>query len=144
MIESVGEFMRLYETSENAKEWRFESLSSAVWRELLERGFPKEVLLLHKHIPVEVLGVLAQDPDPNIRSMVADKRAAAPLLPSLAHDQEPRVRLRVVFNGKATPDLLAELCLDADPEIAAEAKSRLGLIQQAPSLPTGVKEPKYE
>jgi len=116
-LNSVEEYLALVE--EDDVRARAVPVAESVWLELLVQGYSKRSILLHKQLPITVLEILAKDIDPTIRSAVADKRAASPLLGRLALDESASVRARVACNAKAT--------CDSEPFVANAARKRLGL-----------------
>jgi hypothetical protein len=121
-ISSIEEFDEEYQRGE---EWRECQVSDEVWERILERGLPPETILLSKTLPPSILRKLAQSPDPRIRSMVADKRAAKDLLPALAQDADPAVRSRVAWNKKTSRETLEKLAHDDSTEVRAAAEAAL-------------------
>jgi hypothetical protein len=112
-----------------------------VWLRLLDAGFPRTSAVFNRHLPLEILSVLANDPNPEVRSRVADKRAAAPLLEHLAEDLDEGVRTRVAYNAKAPDALLQLLARDPVAQVANAARRRLGLaVHEEPEI-AGVIEP---
>ena len=89
-LATVEHFLVAYERegSDADREWRWMSIAPEVCFALLERGFAPESLLLNKKLPVNVLQALAAHPDPHIRSLVATKRGAGPVLQTLASDPD--------------------------------------------------------
>ncbi|MFD4262621.1 hypothetical protein ACFWR9_34620 [Streptomyces sp. NPDC058534] len=99
MIESAEEFIRL-RFSDVPEEYGRASTESAVpdvWREVIERHPEARFWVAqNKTISLEILQVLAGDPDPRVRAMVASKRKLTPdLLNMLAADPDESVRLTV-------------------------------------------------
>lgn len=121
------EFIALYEREETDGDtsWRSVAPSPDVCAQLLAEGFPPETLLLSHRLPAQTLAQLAQHPDPRLRRMVADKRAAAPILDVLANDQDPGVRIRVCYNAKVQSDTLDRLTHDPVAEVREAALTRL-------------------
>jgi hypothetical protein len=124
-LNSVEEYLALVE--EDDVRARAVPVAESVWLELLVQGYSKRSILLHKQLPITVLEILAKDIDPTIRSAVADKRAASPLLGRLALDESASVRARVACNAKATCEVLERLVDDSEPFVANAARKRLGL-----------------
>jgi hypothetical protein len=126
-ISAVEQFLDAYRLEETCNDhgWRTSDLSTDVCHELLQRGFRPDVLLLNTRVPLEVLSELADHTDPRIRSLVAMRRASAPLLIHLAEDTEVTVRLRVAYNAKAPEEVLRLLATDRDPEVRRVADERL-------------------
>jgi len=125
VVTSVAQYLSLVEEDDVCA--RTVDVAETVWRELLAQGYSKRSILLHKHLPLAVLEILARDSDPSIRSDVADKRAAAPLLAQLALDESSMVRARVAWNANATPAIWERLADDPEPFVANAARKRLGI-----------------
>jgi hypothetical protein len=127
----IEQFLEAYrrESACNDRSWRVSDISVVVCRKLLESGFHPDVLLLNNRVPLEVLADLAAHPDPRIRSLVAMRRASAPILMRLAQDAQVSVRLRVAYNGKAPEDVLQKLSGDSDAEVRKVADERLRALQ---------------
>ena len=113
------------EDAQGDKMWRSLNVSEEVWQQLLANGLSPETILLSKTLPIAILHTFSLSPDVRIRSMVADKRAAHPLLERLATDEDASVRLRVACNAKAPSSVLKALVGDPEPLVREAAISRL-------------------
>src|ERR1051325_8428662 len=92
MITSADEFVAL-RSSRNRDEYlraAGEEAPLEVWMDIIRR-FPdmRFWAVVNKTVPVEVLTILVEDPDPRVRSQVARKRRTPPdLLRKLAGDPD--------------------------------------------------------
>ena len=129
-ITSASEFLAEYNRDgPDGELWRFRHVAEDVWRELLAAGFSPEVVLLSKTIPVAILQILSAHDDDRIRRMVAERRAAAPILNRLAADRSAAVRLSVAWNPKVSREVLELLESDPEPrvrEIVADRMKKMG------------------
>ncbi|WP_432116937.1 HEAT repeat domain-containing protein [Streptomyces sp. bgisy032] len=129
MIESAEEFIRLRfsETPEEYGRASSEPAAPEVWRDVIDRYPEARFWVAHnKTVPLEILQVLANDPDPKVRSMVASKRKLTPaLLAGLATDPDESVRLAVARHKRAPKHVLEQLCTDSWEEVRAMARDRL-------------------
>lgn len=98
-----------------------------VWLELLSIGYSKHKVLMNKRLPLEVVSILAADPDVSVREEVAMKRAAAPLADLLSRDNSERVRRALAQNRKTPINILRELAHDASPWVAQAANEMIQL-----------------
>jgi hypothetical protein len=74
-----------------------------------------------RRLPAESLGLMAQDPEPEVRRIVASRLAGEDLL-ELLHDPDWTVRLAAVEN--AALDALRRL-VETDPEVQRAIGERL-------------------
>lgn len=131
MIESAAEFYRL-RSSEDPEEYgraAREEAPESVWMEVISL-YPdmKKWVAHNKSVPVQVLAILAADPDWRVRFMVASKRKLPEHLQlDLARDTDVGIRLRVACNAKATRLVLQFLAEDEDEEVRDRARSRLAI-----------------
>ena len=131
MIDSAEEFVRL-RSSEVMEEYNRAAQDEAsieVWLDVIER-FPeyKAWVAHNKTIPLEILGILSDDPDANVRHAVAEKRKLShPLFTKLANDSDESVRQRITYNAKAPDDVLRLLVDDRNESTKERARERLGL-----------------
>jgi hypothetical protein len=130
MIESAAEFIRL-RSSDDPDEYRraaHEPAPLAVWRELVEHHPAMRFWVVHnKQVPLEILRLLAEDPDPRVRSMVADKRKLdQATFEVLAGDADAAVRARVARNAKAPTGVLERLAGDPEPLVRDAVAARTG------------------
>jgi len=77
-------------------------------------------------VPVEILTVLAYDPNPEVRHSVAMKnKLPLALMLLLADDEDETVRRRIVHNRNTPTEVLRKLTADRILEIAEVAQRRL-------------------
>ncbi|MFI6341113.1 hypothetical protein [Streptomyces sp. NPDC050535] len=129
MIESVEEFLRL-RFSDDPDEYGRASAEPApleVWTEIVEKHPEARFWVAHnKTVPLEILRLLAADPDPRVRSMVAMKRKLTPdLLTGLAIDQHDPVRLSVARHKRTPKAVLEKLQSDPWSEVRDLARDRI-------------------
>ncbi|OEJ21643.1 hypothetical protein AS594_39695 [Streptomyces agglomeratus] len=130
MIESAQEFIRL-RYSENPQDYQRASTDEAsydVWIEVIAHHQQARMWVAqNKSVPLEILQILAADPDPSVRVMVAMKRKLTPdILDQLASDPDESVRLAVARNKKASKGTLERLLSDDWGEVRSVARERLG------------------
>ncbi|MFG3272173.1 MULTISPECIES: hypothetical protein [Streptomyces] len=129
MIESAEEFIRLRfsDVPEEYGRAASEPADLVVWREVIERHPEARFWVAHnKTVPLEILQVLANDPDSKVRSMVASKRKLTPdLLAMLARDSDESVRLAVARHRSVPRSVLEQLCADTWEEVRHVARDRL-------------------
>jgi hypothetical protein len=129
MISSAEEFVEL-RRSERQEEYLRAAQESApreVWLEVI-RCFPdmRFWVAQNKTVPVEVLAVLAHDPDSRVRSMVAMKnKLTDDLFMLLATDQDDSVRASLAHNKKVPSEILERLSRDQSQVVSAAARERL-------------------
>lgn len=126
MIASAEEFVRL-RTSDVMEEYNragMEEAPTQVWLDVLEH-FPemREWLADNKTIPLEILAILAKDPDERVRGVVAGKRKLSrDLFELLARDTSEAVRLGVARNRKVPADVLESLASDSEEFVRTTAR----------------------
>jgi len=129
MIESAEEFVKL-RTSEIEEEYSRaanEEASIKVWRDIIHK-YPdmKEWVVHNKTVPSEILELLSNDEDENVRFSVAMKRKLPEEIQlKLASDTSSSVRERLVYNKKTTNKVLVVLSNDSNINIKNEALIRL-------------------
>ena len=129
MINSPEEFVRL-RLSEYMDEYLMAAWDEApleVWLEVIEK-YPdmREWVAHNKTIPVEIMEILADDTDENVRFTVAMKnRLPENLQLKLARDPDSSVRNRIVYNKKATLRALMMLLNDDEEDIRKLARKRI-------------------
>lgn len=134
LITSAEEFVRL-RTSQDPAEYRRAAIEDApptVWQEVLDR-FPeyRRWVAHNKTVPIEILQILAKDPDPQVRWFVAAKNRLTPdLLEKLAHDSDESVRRRVVRHKRLPIELLESLRSDPSEGIRLIATERLSRLER--------------
>jgi hypothetical protein len=80
----------------------------------------------NKTVPVELLTILARDPDPDVRHSVPMKnKLPSELMLKLAEDENEGVRRRIVYNKNAPVEVLRKLAKDESEEIVEMARKRL-------------------
>jgi hypothetical protein len=129
MISSAEEFYRL-RSSDSQTEYERAAHDSApieVWLLVIDTYPEMRQWVAHnKTVPVEVLAILARDPDAEVRFFVAMKRKLPEYLQlELARDADYTVRNRIVWNAKATKSVLEELSKDREENIRRKAMERL-------------------
>lgn len=129
MINSAEEFVRL-RLSENMDEYLKAAWDEAhleVWLEVIEKYPDMRKWVAHnKTIPVEIMEILADDSDENVRFTIATKnRLPENLQLKLAKDPESSVRNRIVYNKKATLRALRMLVNDEEEDTRALARQRI-------------------
>lgn len=128
MIASAEEFVEL-RRSERQAEYSQAAQDNAplgVWLDVIQR-FPdmRFWVAQNKTVPVEVLAVLARDPDSRVRSMVAMKnKLTDDLFALLAKDQDDSVRASLAHNKKTPSEILGGLVEDQSPIVSAAARER--------------------
>ena len=133
MIHSADEFRRLRNSDEPTEYGRaaHEEAPNAVWREIITR-FPdlRRWVAHNKTVPIEILELLCTDEDPLVRATVAAKRKLPLRLQEhLAADPDEGVRERLAWNPSVTRAVLALLEQDRSPLVAAQARARLGGVE---------------
>lgn len=129
MIKSAEEFVKL-RSSEKIDEYLKAAWDDApleVWLEVI-KNYPdmREWVAHNKSIPVEIMEILADDADERVRFNVATKnRLPEHLQLKLANDSESSVRQRIVYNKKATFQVICILLNDEDEDIRILAKNRI-------------------
>jgi hypothetical protein len=120
-IGSADEFVRLRYSDHPEDYFRAaqEPAPTEVWMGVIER-YPDARFWVaqNKIAPIEVLAVLAKDPDPKVRCMVVMKRKLTPeLLEALAHDSDESVRERAARHKRTPRAVLEDLADDPWEEI---------------------------
>jgi hypothetical protein len=129
MICSADEFVKLRISEEQAEYSRaiHEDATLEIWLEVIER-FPdmREWVVRNKTVPLEILRVLASDPDRRTRWAVAGKRKLdRQLFDALSRDPDEGVRNRIACNRKVPREILERLAMDVDPMVRSTANNRL-------------------
>ncbi|MFH9585300.1 hypothetical protein ACH4MW_23190 [Streptomyces luteogriseus] len=129
MIDSAEEFIRLRfsDAPEEYGRAAAEPAAPGVWREVIERHPEARFWVAHnKTVPLEILRVLVNDPDPRVRSMVASKRKLTPeLLTTLAADPDESIRLAVARHKSVPRSVLEQLRTDSWEEVRDVVRDRL-------------------
>ncbi len=129
MILSAEEFVRL-RSSEDMGEYHLAAHAEApieVWLEVIEK-YPdyKEWVAHNKKVPIEILEILADDLDDDVRFIVATKRKLTPeLFLKLARDLDEGVRQRIACNPKVSIEILTILKDDHSKLVAESASKKL-------------------
>ncbi len=127
---SAAEFVRL-RSSQDPHDYGAADLGTAslvVWMDVLA-DYPdfRQWVARNKTVPLEILRLLADDPDPRVRAAVASKRTLTlDLFRKLAADADDAVRLRIVHNAATPRPVLESLTRDPYDLVSARAKVRLG------------------
>lgn len=129
MIHSAEEFVRL-RASQNPSEYRISAndrASEMTWLEVIKNHPDMKIWVIrNKTVPLSILRLLSDDPDPEIRSAIADKRKLDnKLFLRLAQDEDESVRQRIAYNKKTPTDVLKKLASDKSSRISETAKERL-------------------
>lgn len=136
MINSAEEFVQL-RSSQNPSEYHraaHEMAPVSVWMDIIER-YPdyRQWVAHNKTVPIEVLRVLATDPNSQVRYFVATKNKLTPdLLEQLALDSDDSVRARIASHKKASLELLRSMAHDKSELVREAAMTNL----QRRQLPT--------
>jgi hypothetical protein len=129
VIRSAEEFIAL-RYSDDLDEQRRASLEPAsleVWTELIESCPDARMWVAHnKTVPLEILRVLASDPDSTVRLTVAMKRKLTPdILEGMAADSHESVRLQVARHRRTPRSVLERLLADDWSEVRKLARDRI-------------------
>ncbi len=132
MIESADEFVRLRTSAIRDEYLRaaHEPASSQVWFDVIERYPEMRSWVAHnKSVPIEVLVVLAGDPDVEVRLSVAMKRKlTVELFDQLANDPDESVRRGIAYNPKVPMRVLEQLAQDPSQFVRAGVREVLACI----------------
>jgi hypothetical protein len=126
-IASAEEFVELRCSEDPAEYGRaaHDSATVAVWRDVIDPDM-KRWVAHNKTVPLEILRVLAADPDAAVRSWVAAKRKLdRDLFVRLSADDDESVRHRLACNARVPREVLEALAADREPFVAATARERL-------------------
>jgi hypothetical protein len=127
MISNPDEFVRL-RTSTLPEEYMRaveEEATIETWLTTIDK-FPdmKKWVAMNKTIQLEILKILAQDSDSEVRSVVAEKRKLdRALFEELSRDIDEVVRKRVAYNKKVPSDILERLKNDSS-QLVRDAAGR--------------------
>ena len=129
MIVSAEEFVAL-RTSERPEEYlraAHDTASNELWFEVIHRFPNMRIWVAHNRtVPVEVLAVLAHDPDADVRESVAMKnKLSGELFALLAADRDEFVRQRIACNKKTPLDILKRLAQDSSKTVSSYSRRRL-------------------
>lgn len=127
MIGSADEFSRLRRSIDPEEYGRAarEEATEKVWLEVIARYRDmREWVAYNKTVPLEILAVLARDPDPRVRQVVAMKRKLSrELFEQLASDPDASVRSTIAGNPKAPNEVLEGLLADPEAFVAETARA---------------------
>ena len=129
MIESAEEFVRLRESEieEEYERAATDELPLNVCLDIIAR-FPhkKQWVVINKTVPIEILELLADDEDENVRFEVASKRKLTrDLFLKLSKDPDATVRGRIVFNAKTPIDILRGMYPDSWDHLNEPLRKRI-------------------
>jgi len=129
MIASADEFYGL-RTSEKPDDWRraaHEAAPVSVWQDVVARMPEMRFWVAqNKTVPVEILGLLVDDPDARVRDMVARKRKLPEHLQfRLAGDSDSGVRAALAANARVTAGVLETLLRDEEAFVREVATQRI-------------------
>lgn len=129
MIESAEEFVALRTSEIRADYTRaaHDTAPIAIWHDIITR-YPemKGWVAYNKTVPLSILRILANDPDPKVRFWVAMKRKLdLPLFEQLAQDPDESVRERIACNSKTPLYILKRLAQGDTPFVAEAAQERI-------------------
>ena len=127
MISNIEEYIRLCDSDcrNDNRRTVTEELSQEVVSEILKNHPDRHAWLIHnKLIPANILEVLVENNDEDIRFTIAMKRCCNKLtFEKLVHDKSDSVKLVLVRNPKLPIDLLKKLISDKNKEISKKAKN---------------------
>jgi hypothetical protein len=129
MIKSAAEFCEL-RCSEKPNEYHraaWEEAPMQVWLDVIAQYPDMRSWVAHnKTVPLEILAILADDPDRDVRYTVATKRKLDQALQTkLSKDSDAGVRQALATNAKASGETLQRLADDADERVRAFAREKL-------------------
>ena len=133
MIRSAEEFVEL-RSSEDPEQYRRAANEAApddVWLDVTQR-YPemKFWVAQNKTVSIRILELLMDDPDDQVRWMIASKRKATPaMLSKLAIDSNESVRLAVATNRSTPRHLLEKMTNDPWERVVEAARERLESLQ---------------
>lgn len=129
MIRSVAEFVKLRNSEDPADQTRAstDDADEKVWLFVIEHHPDLRKWVAHnKTVPLSIIRLLIDDPDPVTRSWVARKRKLdRAAFVALSTDVDEQVRHALTTNAKLPPDLLRLLSQDPVELVATEAQNRL-------------------
>ena len=129
MIESAEQFRSLRESEVSDEHHRaaHDTAPLQVWLDTIKRMPEMRFWVAqNKTVPVDVLQLLADDPDSNVRDMVARKRKLPESLQlKLTTDPTPSVRNALACNAQATPRVLAALAQDDAKFVRETAQNQI-------------------
>ncbi|GEM48141.1 HEAT repeat domain-containing protein [Deinococcus cellulosilyticus] len=130
MIESAKEFVRLRNSDQPEEYHRatWEEAPVEVWMEVIEHHPDMVRWVAHnKSIPKELIRLLAQHPDSDVRFFIAAKRKTPQdVLQKLTRDLCDSIRMQVAVNAKSSRETLQILINDPCDQIRERVHKRLG------------------
>jgi hypothetical protein len=129
VIVSADDFFRLLHSQDSqvGRQARFDEAPIDVWLEVIDR-YPEErvAVVLNKSVPLAVLEILVDDPDVDVRYLVAMKRKLSPgLLEHLSRDVDESIRMRVAQHRSTSRETLNFLLDDPWIDIRTSVGERL-------------------
>ena len=110
MITTADEFVRLRTSDNKEEQYRatHDTAKQLVWNNIINKYPDFKIWVIHnKTVPLEILEVLAEDADPNVREAVARKRKINnSIFILLANDSNEGVRHALISNTKLSKDQL--------------------------------------
>jgi hypothetical protein len=129
VIERAEEFVSLRRSKRREDYLRAATASAntEVWLDVIKRLPDMRVWVAHnKAVPIEVLSVLARDPDPDVRLAVAMKnKLSEELFSLLAKDVSDSVRARIARNKKTPIEILQQLAKDPCEIVSRQSSERV-------------------
>ena len=129
MIESAEEFVVLRTSEDPAAYHRagHEEAEVAVWHDVIDKHPDmREWVAYNKSVPLEILEILASDPNVRVRwGVVMKRKIGIDLLQKLALDEDETVRSRVARHRRATTELLESLRNDESSLVRQAAEEAL-------------------
>jgi hypothetical protein len=127
-ILSAQEFVRL-RTSTVPEEYHRAAHDEApleVWLDVIANYPDMRTWVAHnKTVPIEILALLASDPDRHVRASVADRRKVTlDLFNLLSTDPDTSVRARIACNRKVPVDVIHRLANDPAKDVRSAARRR--------------------
>ncbi len=103
--------------------------SIETWLDVIDRyPEPRFDVAHNKNIPIEILAILADDPDDRVRSMVSVKlKLTKELLLKMVDDPSDGVRDRIDRHHRSDEEVLLHLIYDEWNTVSNTARKRLGL-----------------
>ncbi|MDF7647058.1 HEAT repeat domain-containing protein [Pantoea sp. Acro-805] len=133
MIRSAKEFVLLRESDDpfDYRRAAEEEATEEIWLDVI-RNYPnmKSWVAHNKTVPLEILNVLANDVDPDVRYSVAmKKKLSLEIFKRLASDEDYSVRLCIAKNKKAPSSILEMLSNDPEEDIKNLANENFSKIK---------------
>lgn len=129
MIANPEEFVMLRRSKHQVDYLRSatDCATSEVWLEVIRKFPDMRIWVAHnKTIPIEILSLLARDPNPEVRAAVAMKnKLSYGLMELLAKDVDDSVRERVTYNEKTPSQILEQLAGDPCDRVRTQSRARL-------------------